>query len=329
MEVFAGKSVILQIVDVFLQTKVFCLHDISVRKADVAEVPGFIIDAGDVALLGRIALNETILPGVGNGPGIFPVPVKAAAGPIFDVVGIQIDGQAGVMLAVSGQGEVSVRVFLTLVVHGVLVQADLIVIAAPAGDDIDVCFSALRREGVHPLIEGIHSFLAQTEDLVLHEVAPRLFIVDAHRLRQLRVVGVIPIDQGQRSLRQICLRHLLPFPAFWQLRQRSSMVGVCPCRRFFFASFSYAKNNEKYQRQHKANHDPGQNDPSALPLSSLPLSRSCPAKPLRVSACYRDIVSIQAIVCPILFCLLRGMGIFFCFQRIIASCENSLCPSLY
>jgi len=161
MEVLTGKAVVSQFVEVFLQTEVFCLHDISVRKADIAEVPGFIIDAGYIALLRRIALNKAIFPGVRNCPGIFAVAVKTTAGPIFDVVGIQIDGQARVMLAVTGQDDIGVRVFLTFVVYGVLVQTDLRIIAAPAGDDIDVGFSALRGEGIHPLILSASTALSR------------------------------------------------------------------------------------------------------------------------------------------------------------------------
>ena len=207
------------------------------------------------------------------------------------------------MFAATGQREIGVRVGLTLGIHRVLVQVDLIFIAAPAGDDVDVCFAALRGEGIHPLIERVRCVFAQTKYLIFHEVALSLFVEDAHRLRQFRVVSVIPVDQHQGPPGQILLSHLLPAPARRKFRHRRILGGICPRMRSFISVSPSKMVQEKRCQQYKTECDPGQDNPSAFALFFPPHLYFRPAQPLCVSACYNIRIGILPItISMILFC---------------------------
>ena len=63
--------------DVFFQRDVLLADRCGGLDADVAVVPWLVADAGDVRLVGRVALNEAIFVGVRAQPGVLLGALKA------------------------------------------------------------------------------------------------------------------------------------------------------------------------------------------------------------------------------------------------------------
>lgn len=102
------------------------------RAADIAEVPGLGGDAGYSLLAALIALDKAVVRRKGAEAAADAVVGELGPDEV-DVVGPerQIDGEAGLVLAAAGEGDVFARELLATIAHGAIPYLPLLGLRAP------------------------------------------------------------------------------------------------------------------------------------------------------------------------------------------------------
>ena len=160
--------------------------------AHIAEVPGLVVDAGELRLGLVVADHPAIILAVFVDPGVLPGAVVVAAGAVAVEDG-QVHHQGGVVLAAPGLGHILLRVVQAAALRALVKEVLLLLRRAVAGHHIDGLASPLGREVIQQGVERLHGRRGQVQLCGADVVAVALLLIEAHQLLVLREVIVRPV----------------------------------------------------------------------------------------------------------------------------------------
>ena len=195
-------------VDILLKTELI-LHDIgSVRLSDIAVMPRFKADIGNVLLVIRIAQDDAVFGAVFINPGINTGAV------ILSAVEGEVNAVAGLMFAVAGLGH-AVGILQTGCCKVFIIQLLLKLLGTVAGQHEEIVISGFCVEIIAHCDDGIREHIVHHQFAVTDAEALALngdfLFIQADEIVFTCHTGKVVVDQNQRTVVDIRIGNLNTF----------------------------------------------------------------------------------------------------------------------